>query len=253
MKKLILSLTTFLLLLISCKQDNNLVEVQIPEPEEPVSTLFTNPSEYKASGTPFKLFEITYKFDDFSDCIEGKTLENHYSKVYLNFANNLNNLVTEKRISDWKVSQICRETNPEEKQLLHVAGGFYNHTLFFENLTKEKLTPSDTLQVAINRDFGSFENFKNDFTSKAESSIGSNWVWLILDKDHKLQNVLTKNEENPLMKTAEIKGTPLLCLDLWEHAYLTNNKIGKKAYIENFFNYIDWKKISTKYEDLLIK
>lgn len=248
MKKNALALVS-LLAMCSCIENNHLEEVQIPEPEVIVQTKFANPNDFKATGLPFKLTSIDYTFEDFPDFIDGKTFEFHYTRVYLNFTNNLNKWVTEKNWETKKVSQICREINPEDKTFLHTAGGFYNHTLFFENLTPKKDSKRSTdLEAAIVRDFGSFANFKNQFIEKSIATIGSNWVWLIVNNNQKLEIVTTLNEENPLMQHSATKGTPLLCLDLWEHAYLLNEKPSKKNYIDSFFNYINWEKVSEKYE-----
>lgn len=248
MKKIVLALVS-LLTVFSCQEGNRLEEVQIPEPEVVVQTKFANPKDFKATGLPFNLTPIDYTFEDFPDFADGKTLEFHYTRVYLNFTNVLNNLVTEKNWETKKVSQICREINPEDKAFLHAAGGFYNHNLFFENLTPKKDSKRSTdLEAAIVRDFGSFTNFKNQFTEKSIAAIGSNWVWLIVNNSQKLEIVTTLNEENPLMQHSSTKGTPLLCLDLWEHAYILNERPSKKNYIDAFFNYIDWEKVSEKYE-----
>ena len=111
-----------LLSLLSCKNNSNLVEVQIPEPEVVVQTKFANPDTFKATGLPFKLTPIKYPFDAFPNFIDGKNLEFHYSHIYLSYTNNLNKKVTEKNWETKKASQICKEINPEDQAFLNFAG-----------------------------------------------------------------------------------------------------------------------------------
>lgn len=252
MKKKVLILVFSTSLLFSCKQDNNLIEVQIPEPEVVVESKFAIPQDFKAVGSPFKLFPVTYTFEQFPDFIDGKTFEFHYGRTYLSYANNLNSLVKNTDWSSKTISQICSEASAEEnKNLLKNAGGFYNHTLFFENLTtKNNSKPSEELQIAIEESFISLNEFKKTFENEALSQSGSNWVWLIVNGDKKLEIITTTNEMNPLMKNAVKRGKPILCLDVWEHSYLLNSKHSKQNYIEHFFNYVDWENVSEIYKSI---
>ena len=104
---------------------------------------------------------------------------------------------------------------------------------------------------SIDKDFGSFEEFKSQFKEAANKQFGSGWTWLVVDKTGKLQITTTQNQDNPLMPRAEIAGTPILALDLWEHAYYLNYQNNRKKYIENFFNLINWKKVGEKYEEAI--
>jgi Fe-Mn family superoxide dismutase len=134
------------------------------------------------------------------------------------------------------------------------AGGYYNHTLFFELLTpKAPSKPTDTLAAAINKTFGNFENFKTQFSNTAEKQFGSGWAWLVVDKTGTLQICSTPNQDNPLMTRQIIKGKPILCLDVWEHAYYLGYQYKRKKYIDAFFNIINWKKVQEKYEEAIKK
>lgn len=242
----------FLTLLVSCKEDTNLVEVKIPEPEVKVSHEFSNPNDYKATGKPFKLYALPFRFDSISQPIGGKNLEYHYAKVYLNYANKLNTLIEEKQWTDKTITQICTEVKAEDVALKNNAGGFYNHTLYFEILTPKLNTqPSDTLKTALVDAFGSVANFKTSFTKTALSSFGSSWVWLLVTKNKKLEIVTTTNENNPLMVDATSKGKPLIALDVWEHAYLNNYQNNKKEYIDCFLKHLNWDLISERYQNLI--
>jgi Fe-Mn family superoxide dismutase len=133
-------------------------------------------------------------------------------------------------------------------------GGYYNHTLYFDIIgTKAGGKPTDTLASAIDKDFGSFDNFKIQFEDAANKQFGSGWTWLVVDKSGKLQITSTPNQDNPLMPRAEIAGTPILAIDLWEHAYYLSYQYKRKKYIEAFFNIINWKKVGEKYEEALNK
>ena len=128
------------------------------------------------------------------------------------------------------------------------AGGYYNHTLFFEGMApKSGGEPKDTLATVITRDFGSFEVFKNQFSDAAEKQFGSGWAWLVVDKAGKLSVTATANQDNPLMPNQAVKGTPILCLDVWEHAYYLDYQYKRKKYIEAFFKVINWKKVTDRY------
>lgn len=128
------------------------------------------------------------------------------------------------------------------------AGGYYNHTLFWESMApKSGGQPKDTLATVITRDFGSFEVFKNQFADAAEKQFGSGWAWLVVDKTGKLVVTGTPNQDNPLMPNQTVKGTPILCLDVWEHAYYLDYQYKRKKYIEAFFKVINWKKVSERY------
>lgn len=250
MKKSIFFLAfTSLIVYTSCKSDNDLVPVQIPEREEKAIHKLTKPDSYKAEGNPFKLYALPFPFDTLTSPLGGENLEFHYSKTYLNYTNRLNKLVTQKDWTEKTISQICKEVTNDDEALKNNAGGFYNHTLFFELLTANtKTKPSEFLAEAITTDFGSIEEFKRVFKTKAISTIGSQWVWLILDSSKKLQIVVTTNENNPLMKDAAIKGQPLIALDMWEHAYIAEYKNQKSAYTDAFLKHLNWELVSTNFE-----
>jgi Fe-Mn family superoxide dismutase len=257
MKTLFLHSSLLFLLFSSCKNNNNLVEVQIPDPEviDNETSIFGNPADVKTETGPFELVPLNYKFEDFTPNLDGRTMEIHYSKHHLGYANKLNKIVAENRWSKkTKIEDILTNIEVTNIELKNNAGGYYNHNLFFENLApKSDLKPSDTLNIAFQRDFGTFESFKQKFISTASNHIGSGWTWLILNKDGKLEIIQTNNQDNPLMKDALIKGKPLLNIDTWEHAYYLQYQNRKLDYIRKVFELLNWDLISKKYDALILK
>ncbi len=250
MKKLYLFI--LFVLFTSCKDESNLVEVQLPEPEEPVSVLYGNPKDVKANEGPFQLIALNYPYDALNPIVDGKTMELHYSKHYLGYTNKLNKEILAKK--EWQgksIDAILSKVTDSELDLKNNAGGYYNHSLFFEILTpKGAKKPTENLSNAINTNFISFSIFKNKFIAEANNHFGSGWVWLLVTKTGELKVVTTDNQDNPLMINAKVKGTPILGIDLWEHAYYLAYQNNRKEYIESIFESINWTVVSKKYDDL---
>jgi Fe-Mn family superoxide dismutase len=149
---------------------------------------------------------------------------------------------------DLAIEDILKKLDMNNADLRNNAGGYYNHSLFWESMApKSGGQPKDTLATVITRDFGSFEVFKNQFSDAAEKQFGSGWAWLVVDKAGKLSVTSTPNQDNPLMPNQTVKGIPILCLDVWEHAYYLDYQYKRKKYIEAFFKVINWKKVSERY------
>ena len=180
-------------------------------------------------------------------------MEMHFSKHYLTYTNNLNKVVAEDpNLVDLSIEDILSKLDLNNTELRNNAGGYYNHGFFWESMTpKGGGTPKDSIAITIDRDFGSFENFQNEFEAAASKQFGSGWAWLVTDKAGKLQITSTANQDNPLMPNAVIKGTPILALDVWEHAYYLNYQYKRKKYIDAFFNVINWKKVGERYDEAI--
>lgn len=235
---------------ISCKNNNHLVEVQIPDPEIIIENenTYSNPEDFKSKTGPFELIPFKYKFDAFEPNLNGKKLESHYSKHYLDITNQLNKIINEKKEFHSKVKIEDILANVTTIELKNIAGNYYNHSLFFKNLApKSNFKPSDTLTNAIIEDFGSLELFKENFIQTANSQVGSGWTWLIVTPQGKLVITQTNNNDNPLMKDAIVKGEPLLTIDTWEHAYYSQFQNKKTDYLNNIFELINWKSVSETY------
>lgn len=236
----------------SCKE-STLEEVKLPEPEKKTITKFGNPEDVVATEGVFQFPKLLYNYDEFENFVDGRTMELHYSKHFLNYTNKLNQLISENRaIQDISLEEVLALPKKEYQDVLNNAGGYYNHKLFFEILTGSKTKVSASLNAAIIKDFGSFDNFKTQFISLSNKQFGSSWVWLIYSpKDKKLQLAASQNQDNTLMKDAEIKGTPIMGLDLWEHAYYLKYNSSRKDYINKFFEVVNWEVVSIKYEKLI--
>ena len=239
-------------LLISCneKKLTEVVEVPLPAAEEKMT--IGSPDDVKADEGPFSLVKLPYAYDALAPNLDALTMEIHYSKHYLTYTNNLNRLIVGTELEKLPIEDILSKLDMNNADLRNNAGGYYNHTLFWNCMgPKAGGEPADTLAVAIKRDFGSFENFKSSFSDAASKQFGSGWAWLVTDKFGKLQITATPNQDNPLMPQMAVKGTPVLALDVWEHAYYLNFRYKRKNYIDNFFNVIDWKKVNERYEDAM--
>lgn len=234
---------------ISCskKKLTEVVEVPLPTVNEKVA--IGNPDDVSVDSGPFELTKLGFSYEALLPHIDAMTMDIHYSKHYLSFTNNLNKIVDGTEMEDLTIEEILAKAIPDSTRLRNNAGGYYNHTLFFESISpKSGGKPKDTLAQAIIKDFGTFENFKTQFKTVASQQIGSGWAWLIVDKSGHLQVTSTPNQDNPLFPKATVSGTPILALDLWEHAYFLQYQYKKKNYIDAFFSIINWSKVSEKYE-----
>lgn len=242
----------FTLLFFSCKDNSNLVEVQLPEPEIETSVKYGNPSNVKTNGGTFQLYKINYPYKALEPIVDGRTMEIHYSKHYLGYTNKLNKLVEENEIwIDKSIDEILSKVTDKEPDLKNNAGGYYNHSMFFELLTPKGATkPKGALLEAITTDFDSFKVFKNKFISEANNHFGSGWIWLVVTKTGKLEIVTTNNQDNPIMADAKVKGRPILCLDLWEHAYYLQYQHNRKSYLEGIVEVINWDVVEKKYNSI---
>ena len=251
MKKIMLFLIC--LQMISChkKKLTEVVEVPLPTKEEKIE--IGDPDDIKAVEGAFELQKLGFKYSALEPNIDALTMETHYAKHYLNYTNNLNTNLTGTELQNNAIEDILKKLDLNNADLRNNAGGYYNHTLYFDNLSSKSTVPQDTLASAINKDFGSFENLKTQLNTAAAQQFGSGWAWLIVDKTGTLKVCSTANQDNPLMPTQLITGIPILAIDVWEHAYYLKYLNQRQKYLDAFFNIIDWKKVGEKYEAALKK
>jgi superoxide dismutase, Fe-Mn family len=197
---------------------------------------------------PFELPALPYAYDALEPHIDKMTMEIHHDKHHAAYVKNLNDNIKGTLYENLSLDEILAKVKADDKAVRNNAGGHYNHSLFWTLMTPEKTAPSDKLKTAINSSFTSFEKFQEAFNTGAKSVFGSGWVWLIVTPGKKLAVVTTPNQDNPLM-TGIVKdhGTPILGLDVWEHAYYLKYHNVRPDYITAFWNVINWKKVEELY------
>jgi len=195
----------------------------------------------------FELPKLNYSFDALEPNIDAKTMEIHYGKHHNGYTNNLNNAIAGSSHENSTIIEILKNLDLNNKALRNNAGGYFNHNLFWEIMGPNcGGNPTGEISEAINSNFDSFENFKETFKKAAATRFGSGWAWLCVHKEGKLEICSTPNQDNPIMQNG-CGGNPILCLDVWEHAYYLNYQNRRPDYIEAFFNLINWDEVNNKY------
>jgi superoxide dismutase, Fe-Mn family len=215
------------------------------------------PSQLFASynGDLYKLPSLPFSFDALEPYIDKQTMEIHHGKHHQAYVTNLNKAVTGTEYEKSKLEKLFEKAGKIPVAIRNNGGGHYNHSLFWTLLTPNGKAEPDggELQKAIIRDFKSFQNFKDSFTKAAKDRFGSGWAWLIVNKKGTLEVTSTSNQDNPLMDVAEAKGTPILALDVWEHAYYLKYQNKRADYVEAFWKIINWNEVERLYLQALKK
>ena len=192
----------------------------------------------------FELPKLPYATDALEPNIDTKTMEIHHGKHHAGYTNNLNNAVAGTDLEGKSVEAILANISSASGAVRNNGGGFYNHSLFWEVMTPNGGgNPTGAIAAAIDSAFGSYEAFKDAFAKAAATRFGSGWAWLVV-VDGELKVTSTPNQDNPLMDISEVKGSPVLGLDVWEHAYYLNYQNRRPDYINAFFNVINWTKVN---------
>ena len=192
----------------------------------------------------FELPQLPYATNALEPYIDTKTMEIHHGKHHAGYTANLNNAIAGTDLEGKSIEDILLSVGSAGAAVRNNGGGFYNHCLFWDVMAPDAGgTPTGELAAAIDAAFGSFESFKDEFSKAAATRFGSGWAWLIV-VDGKLQVTSTPNQDNPLMDIAEVKGQPILALDVWEHAYYLNYQNRRPDYINAFFNVVNWAKVA---------
>ncbi len=198
----------------------------------------------------FELPKLPYAPNALEPHIDARTMEIHHSKHHNAYVTNLNNAVAGTDAEKLSIEDICKNISKYPAAVRNNGGGHYNHSLFWTILSNNGSKPSAKLQAAIDSDLGGTEKLKEEFNKAAATRFGSGWAWLIV-KDGKLAITSTPNQDNPLMDIAEVKGTPILGLDVWEHAYYLHYQNRRPDYCTAFWNIINWDEVSKRYEAAL--
>jgi Fe-Mn family superoxide dismutase len=236
----------FVVALLSC--NSNSAESTIQNTDKEKTVKMGNPADVQAEPGAFKMIPLPYAYNALEPFIDSQTMEIHFSKHHLAYTNNLNKTIAGTDMENKSIEEILKNLDGENKAVRNNGGGYYNHNFFWEIMGPGKGgQPEGKLAEAITKDFGSFDNFKTAFSKAAASQFGSGWAWLYVDEKGKLNIASTPNQDNLLMKSSGIKGTAILNIDVWEHAYYLKYQNKRADYIEAFFNVINWDKVTEKY------
>ncbi len=197
----------------------------------------------------FLLPKLPYAYDALEPHIDTKTMEIHHSKHHAGYTNNLNNAIADTDLEGKTIEDILNNLDMTNAAVRNNGGGFYNHDLFWKIMSPSGGgEPTGDVASAINDAFGSYDNFKDVFSKAAATRFGSGWAWLCVHKGGKVEVCSTANQDNPLMPDVDCGGTPILGLDVWEHAYYLNYQNRRPDYINAFFNVINWEEVSKRFE-----
>ena len=220
------------------------------------STLLSSCAQTKAMTIPvafntgFDQTPLPYAYDGLENVIDAKTMEIHYSKHAAAYSKALKEAAAAENIDMAKpVENILAKISSYSVKMRNNAGGHYNHEMFWKSMRAKKTDnkPLGKLAAAIDTTFGSFTNFKTQFTEAGKTRFGSGWAWLYLNTGNNLKIGSTANQDNPLMNISEIKGFPVLGLDVWEHAYYLKYQNKRADYIENWWNVVNWDYVESRF------
>ncbi len=198
----------------------------------------------------FVLDPLPYPSDSLEPHIDKQTMEIHHDKHHNAYVTNLNNAISGTDMDSKSIEDLLKSVSQAPVAVRNNGGGHYNHTLFWNTLSGNGGgQPTGELAEAIDKKFGSFDAFKEEFTKAATTRFGSGWAWLIVNKEGELAVTSTPNQDNPLMDVAEIKGFPIIGLDVWEHAYYLKYQNKRPDYIAAYFNVVDWNAANARYQE----
>ena len=196
----------------------------------------------------FTLAPLPYAHDALEPHIDTTTMQIHHGKHHQAYVDNLNKAIAGTEHENKSLDELVKSAGKISPAVRNNGGGYWNHTFFWESLDENAGgPPSGDLAKAVHDAFGTFEAFKEKFANAGMTRFGSGWAWLIV-KDGKLEITSTPNQDNPLMDVADVKGTPILGVDVWEHAYYLKYQNRRAEYLAAFWNVVDWKKVAERYE-----
>ncbi len=196
----------------------------------------------------FQLPNLPYAYDALEPHIDARTMEIHHTKHHNGYTTKLNGAIEGTALATKSIEDILKNLDMSNNAVRNNGGGFYNHVLFWEVMSPNGGgTPDGELAAAIDSAFGSFDNFKEQFSNAAATRFGSGWAWLCVHPGGKLDICSTPNQDNPMMPNVGCGGHPILGLDVWEHAYYLHYQNRRPDYISEFFNVINWAKVAENY------
>jgi Fe-Mn family superoxide dismutase len=222
--------------MVGCKTGANILTTDASAASTPIPT---------PDAPVFKQDPLPYDFAALEPYIDKQTMEIHYGKHHTAYINNLNKALAEQKVTEQSLDKIIASISKYNTATRNNAGGHWNHTQFWKWMKPNgSSTYAGKAADAINAQFGSLDKFKETFTDAAMKRFGSGWAWLV-QKDGKLEIISTPNQDNPLMDVAEVKGKPLLGIDVWEHAYYLKYQNLRKDYITNWYNLVNWDEVAS--------
>ncbi len=197
----------------------------------------------------YKLPDLSFDYSALEPHIDAKTMEIHHSKHHNAYTNNFNKALEDNAIETESLEKLFMNISRLPIAVKNNGGGYFNHSLFWEVMSPSGGgAPQGKILSAIENSFNSFEEFQNLFNQAATTQFGSGWAWLIVDENKNLKVTNTSNQDNPLMDTSAIKGVPILCLDVWEHAYYLKYQNKRPDYINAWWNVVNWQAVERKFE-----
>ncbi|MFK8165300.1 MAG: superoxide dismutase [Lewinella sp.] len=198
----------------------------------------------------FELPKLPYEYDALEPHIDARTMEIHHTKHHNGYTTKLNGAIDGTDLAGKKIEDILEDVSKHSTAVRNNGGGFYNHSLFWSVMSPNGGgKPSGDLANAIAEDLGGFDAFKDAFAKAAGTRFGSGWAWLVVAENGHLAVTSTPNQDNPLMDVADVQGTPILGLDVWEHAYYLNYQNRRPDYVQAFFSVVNWDEVSKRYQD----
>jgi superoxide dismutase, Fe-Mn family len=196
----------------------------------------------------FELPKLPYAYDALEPHMDARTMEIHHTKHHQAYTTNLNNAIAGTDLEGKSIEEILKNISKHSAAVRNNGGGYYNHNLFWEIMGPTGgMEPEGEFGAAIEHAFGSFVGFQEEFAKAATTRFGSGWAWLIVKENGELAVTSSPNQDNPLMDVAETKGTPILGLDVWEHAYYLNYQNRRPDYIHAFWNVVNWMEVEKRY------
>ncbi|NLA75902.1 MAG: superoxide dismutase [Deltaproteobacteria bacterium] len=197
----------------------------------------------------FKLEPLAYSYNALEPYIDAQTMEIHHTKHHAAYVNNLNRAIKGTAFEGKGLEEIMKNVSTLGDAVRNNGGGHYNHRLFWTLLSPEKSEPSKGLKKDIEDTFGDMDQFKKKMSSEAMARFGSGWVWLVVTPDKRLVICSTPNQDNPLMDSAQVKGAPILGIDVWEHAYYLKYQNKRGDYLDAIWNVINWNMVNRLYDE----
>jgi len=224
--------------------------------QQPVKESETNnnqtkePLDMKDQSGKYVLADLPYAHDALEPYIDKMTMEIHHGKHHQAYVTNLNNAIAGTEMENMDLMDLFKNMSQYPAAVRNNGGGHWNHTFFWEIMGPNAGgQPSGKLLSAIEKRFESFDKFKEEFAKAGATRFGSGWAWLIVDANGELQVTSTPNQDNPFMDVADVKGVPVLGVDVWEHAYYLKYQNRRPEYLTNFWNVVNWREVERRYEE----